>query len=57
MSKYTMKSVKTLLSLCLVLWGGSVTASDYSDNAQAIYDDQLKDLYLWFHQNPELSMM
>lgn len=52
-----MKSVKTLLSLCLVLCGGSVAASDYSDNAQAIYDDQLKDLFLWFHQNPELSMM
>lgn len=28
-----------------------------SERVEAIYQDQLGDLFVWFHQNPELSMM
>ena len=33
----------------------SAVAGSLSDDVQSIYDDQLKDLFIYFHENPELS--
>ena len=33
------------------------SAVDLDQQVEAIYDDQLGDLFVWFHQNPELSFM
>ncbi len=33
------------------------SAADLDQQVEAIYDDQLGDLFVWFHQNPELSFM
>ena len=49
--------------LCITLFGwllcGAVAgqAQDLKSMVQAVYDDELADLFLYFHQNPELSTM
>ena len=54
-----MKNLKTfaaLVALMGCLFGApSASAGSLSDDVQALYDDQLKDLFVHFHENPELS--
>ena len=54
-----MKNLKTfavLIALMGCLIGApSASAGSLSDDVQALYDDQLKDLFVHFHENPELS--
>jgi len=45
-----------LLSLSLLLPVISI-AGDLEQEVQDVYDGQLRDLFVWFHQNPELSLM
>ncbi len=54
-----MKNLKTFAAL-IALMGcligvPSASAGSLSDDVQALYDDQLKDLFVHFHENPELS--
>lgn len=35
----------------------AMAASELTDRVEQLYEEQLDDLFLWFHQNPELSMM
>ena len=54
-----MKNLKTFAALvalmgCLI-GAPSASAGSLSDDVQALYDDQLKDLFVHFHENPELS--
>ncbi len=45
-------------SLMALAVASSVSAeSSLSERVEAIYQDQLGELFVWFHQNPELSMM
>jgi len=44
----------TLISLSL---GTSALAQSLAEEVDAVYDAKLKDLFLYFHQNPELSTM
>lgn len=45
-------------SLMALAVASSVSAkTPLSERIEAIYQDQLGDLFVWFHQNPELSMM
>ena len=32
-------------------------ANDLDERVDQLYDEELADLFLWFHQNPELSHM
>ena len=54
-----MKNLKTFAALvalmgCLI-GAPSALAGSLSDDVQSLYDDQLKDLFVHFHENPELS--
>ena len=49
-------AVKTL-TLVLVVQTSLATADSLRDEVNAVYSDKLKDLFLYFHQNPELSTM
>jgi len=40
-----------------VLAASAQAADQLDQRVNEIYDDQLQELFLWFHQNPELSMM
>lgn len=49
--------IKTSL-MSFVLASPLVVASgELTDRVEQLYEEQLGDLFLWFHQNPELSMM
>ncbi|MCH1611651.1 MAG: amidohydrolase [Luminiphilus sp.] len=49
---------KTLLFLTgLLCLNTGLAADSLRDDISALYDDKLKDLFLFFHQNPELSTM
>lgn len=50
---------RTLLPLLLALamQGSAHAAAPLSDAVSQVYDAKLKDLFLYFHQNPELSTM
>ena len=54
-----MKNLKPLISFvlssALLLTAGFTGAASLSDDVQSLYDSQLKDLFIHFHQNPELS--
>ena len=54
-----MKNLKPLISFvlssALLLSAGFTGAASLSDDVQSLYDSQLKDLFIHFHQNPELS--
>ena len=54
-----MNPLRTLLILLIALMThGSAYASDsLSDDVRQVYDAKLKELFLYFHQNPELSTM
>ena len=56
-----MQVLKRLLPITLIGWllGAAATghAQDLKSMVQAVYDDELADLFLYFHQNPELSTM
>ena len=54
-----MKNLKTFTALvtlmgCLI-GVSSASAGSLSDDVQSLYDEQLKDLFVHFHENPELS--
>ena len=50
---------RTLLPslLALAIQGSAHAAAPLSDAVSQVYDAKLKDLFLYFHQNPELSTM
>jgi len=54
-----MKNLKTFVTLCAlvgyVMGASSVSAGSLSEDVQSLYDEQLKDLFVHFHENPELS--
>ena len=54
-----MKNLKPLISFvlssALLLTAGFTGAASLSGDVQSLYDSQLKDLFIHFHQNPELS--
>ena len=54
-----MNPLRTLLILLIALMThGSAHASDsLGDDVRQVYDAKLKELFLYFHQNPELSTM
>lgn len=56
-----MQVLQRLLPITLIGWllGAAATghAQDLKSMVQAVYDDELADLFLYFHQNPELSTM
>ena len=54
-----MNPLRTLLILLIALMThGSAHASDsLGDDVREVYDAKLKELFLYFHQNPELSTM
>ena len=51
--------LKQILTFTLVLLFArpALAQMDVSQRVGQIYDDQLEELFLWFHQNPELSFM
>jgi amidohydrolase len=51
--------LKIILPLILIVLSASPAAAqtNVSQQVEQIYEDQLEDLFLWFHQNPELSFM
>ena len=54
-----MKNLKTFTTLIAfmsyLIVGSNASAGSLSDDVQTLYDDQLKDLFVHFHENPELS--
>ena len=54
-----MNPLRTLLILLIALMthGGAHASDSLSDNVRQVYDAKLKELFLYFHQNPELSTM
>ena len=51
-----LKTFAALVALMGYLIGApSASAGSLSDDVQSLYDDQLKDLFVHFHENPELS--
>ena len=58
-SRHAMTSLsKTLLFLTgLLCLNTGLAADSLRDDVSALYDEKLKDLFLFFHQNPELSTM
>ena len=38
-------------------FSATTMAADLNQQVNALYDDRLGDLFVWFHQNPELSFM
>ena len=51
-----LKHILTVI-LMLVSATSALAQIDVSQRVGQIYDDQLEELFLWFHQNPELSFM
>ena len=53
-----MKNLKTFTALIVlmsyVISSLSASAGSLSDDVQSLYEDQLKDLFVHFHENPEL---
>ena len=53
-----MKNLKTFAALVALtgylIGAPSASAGSLSDDVQSLYDDQLKDLFVHFHENPEL---
>ena len=47
----------TTLTLLLAVQTSLAAADSLRDEVSAVYSDKLKDLFLYFHQNPELSTM
>ena len=56
MLKQRLLSVFLYAITAMTLSSTSIAAS-LDQQVEAIYDDQLSDLFVWFHQNPELSFM
>lgn len=56
MLKQRLLSVFLYAITAMTLSSTSIAAS-LNQQVEAIYDDQLSDLFVWFHQNPELSFM
>ena len=54
MLKQRLLSVFLYAITAMTLSSTSIAAS-LDQQVEAIYDDQLSDLFVWFHQNPELS--
>ena len=54
-----MNLIRTLFLslLALAMQGSAHAAAPLSDAVSQVYDAKLKDLFLYFHQNPELSTM
>ena len=54
-----MKNLKTFAALVALMGyligAPSASAGSLSDDVQSLYDNQLKDLFVHFHENPELS--
>ena len=54
-----MKNLKTFAALVALtgylIGAPSASAGSLSDDVQSLYDNQLKDLFVHFHENPELS--
>ena len=53
----TMKKVVASAITWAALTVSAQAADSLTQRVDEIYDDQLGELFLWFHQNPELSMM
>lgn len=49
--------IKTSLMSFVLASPLAMAASELTDRVEQLYEEQLDDLFLWFHQNPELSMM
>ena len=51
-----MKNLKTFTTLIAfmsyLIVGSNASAGSLSDDVQTLYDDQLKDLFVHFHENP-----
>ena len=52
-----LKRTLLLSLLALAMQGSAHAAAPLSDAVSQVYDAKLKDLFLYFHQNPELSTM
>ena len=52
-----LKRTLLLSLLALAMQGSTLAAAPLSDAVNQVYDAKLKDLFLYFHQNPELSTM
>lgn len=54
-----MNNIKTSLSVAAAflsaLFSCAVNAATLAEDVQSLYDTQLKDLFIHFHENPELS--
>ena len=51
-----LKTFAALVALMTYLLGAAgASAGSLSDDVQSLYDEQLKDLFVHFHENPELS--
>ena len=54
-----MKNLKAFSALVVfmsyLLGATGASAGSLSDDVQSLYDEQLKDLFVHFHENPELS--
>ena len=54
-----MKNLKTFAAFVALMGyligAPRVSAGSLSDDVQSLYDEQLKDLFVHFHENPELS--
>lgn len=46
-----------LSAFAATAFSATTMATDLNQRVNALYDDQLGDLFVWFHQNPELSFM
>ena len=49
--------IKTSLMSFVLASPLAMASSELADRVEQLYEEQLDDLFLWFHQNPELSMM
>ena len=49
--------IKTSLMSFVLASPLAMASSELTDRVEQLYEEQLDDLFLWFHQNPELSMM
>ena len=52
-----MKRIIFAISIYLAMTAIAASQTDLSQRVDQIYDDQLAELFLWFHQHPELSFM
>ena len=51
------RHVVTTLTVLLAVQASLAAADSLRDEVSEVYNDKLKDLFLYFHQNPELSTM